>query len=71
MGVEETVLLEIDASANRTANFRECAYKMLQEWKQRFPKKCTLGNLASALRKEGMQEIAKEILKIEFDDDSD
>ncbi|CAG0879835.1 unnamed protein product [Darwinula stevensoni] len=60
LGLEESVLLNIE-HAHKAAGFRECSYQMLLEWKGRKPKKCTFGNLYTALTKENMNSVAKQM----------
>ncbi|XP_013792671.1 uncharacterized protein LOC106476569 [Limulus polyphemus] len=60
LGLEESVLLNIEHT-HKTSGFRECAYQMLLEWKGRKPQKCTFGTLHTALCKENMNNVAKEL----------
>ena len=58
LGIEEIVLINLEHS-HQSVGFRECAYQMLLEWKGRKPKKCTFGELYSALLREKMVSVAK------------
>lgn len=60
LGLEETVLLNIEHTY-KTTGFRECAYQMLLQWKERRPAKCTVGCLHTALQKENMNSVAKQL----------
>lgn len=67
LGIEESVLLNLEQSY-KGYGVRECAYQMLLEWKGHKPRKCTLGTLYTSLCNEKMISVAKEILKIKFDE---
>ena len=68
LGLQESALVNIESSY-RTAGCRECAYQVLLEWKGLKPKQCTVGFLYSALTKENMNEVAKQIAANTFGDD--
>jgi hypothetical protein len=65
LGLQESALVNVETSY-KTAGCRECAYQMLLEWKGLKPKSCTVGSLFSALTKENMNEVAKEMAAIDF-----
>nr|CAD7203918.1 unnamed protein product [Timema douglasi] len=69
LGIDEHHLANLE-HAHSTTGFRECAYQMLLEWKGRKPKLCTVGELSRALGVEGMQDVAKHLLKVVKSPDS-
>nr|CAD7262950.1 unnamed protein product [Timema shepardi] len=69
LGIDEHHLANLE-HAHSTTGFRECAYQMLLEWKGRKPKLCTVGELSRALGVEGMQDVAKHLLKVVESPDS-
>jgi len=61
--LEENVLINIEVS-HRLSGMRELFYQVLINWREKQPKRCTFGNLYTALRKEGMNAAAKAMMTI-------